>query len=261
LASHGFIVVAVDDIVHWQPLTGDEAKAQSAAMPTISVENWDRFRPVAALRAGIAARLGSKMIDALASSEPFDRSIDFDKIGAIGYSFGGATAAQLSRADKRIKAIVNFDGSLYGDAERLGVDVPYVMFFSDFKYPSEYELTRGDGPTQVDALLKKEAVAHQILQSAKPDNWTYVVKHTVHEDFCDRMLKPPIEAALRARRLTGAKTWSELNKYLVAFFDRYLLHSDGRLLGTAPFAEIRPFLETLTPPAQSLKSASIRKVF
>lgn len=248
LASHGFIVATIDDIVHSAPLRGDEEKARISDIPTSSVLDFDKYRPTAALRAAVAAREASKIISALGDATPFGKRLDLDRVGAIGFSFGGATAAQLSRTDRRIKAVVNFDGSVYGDAEHFGVDVPYLMFFSDIKYPTEYELTRAAAHVQIDALLDKEAIEHQIMQAERPNNWSYVVKHTVHEDFCDKLVKPSLVTAFQYRPIDRTKTWSELNKYVVAFSNRFLLGSPEPLIGTAPYPEIRPFLEALAPP-------------
>lgn len=249
LASHGFIVATVDDIVHAPRLPGREGTAQASEIPGDSMESFEAYRPVAALRAELAAKSGSAIIDAFQNIPVFGQRVDMAKVGAVGFSFGGATAAQMSSDDRRIKAVVNFDGSLYGRPERGNVEVPYMMFYSGWTYPTCEELLHSDFATRINSVLTVESVAHQIRQATLPNNWTFTVKGTVHDDFADKLAKPPWKAAFDKTAINRAKTWSEINRYVVAFFNRFLLGENQPLLTEpAPFAEIRPFMENQAPP-------------
>jgi len=205
--------------------------------------------PVAARRAKLAADSAAQAIDALQRDPRLARVTDFRTIGAIGYSFGAATAAQLSRDDSRIRGVVNFDGSLYGDAETIGVDVPYLVFFSDWAYPTPEELNADSIAVRSNAVLCKEAFEHQLRQSALPNNWTFQVLNTEHADFADELAVPPL-SALRGERLDRAKVWSALNQLISAFFRKSLLGTDEPSLAKVEFEGIRPFLERMAPPPQ-----------
>lgn len=56
--------------------------------------------------------------------------LDLDRVGAFGWSFGGAAAIQLTRADSRIRAAVNHDGQLFGDVRETGTDKPVMLLHS-----------------------------------------------------------------------------------------------------------------------------------
>jgi predicted dienelactone hydrolase len=61
----------------------------------------------------------------------FHKRLDLSRIGMMGWSFGGATAKQMSRNDPRVKAVVCQDGQLFGDVRDKGylasvyVDAPW----------------------------------------------------------------------------------------------------------------------------------------
>jgi hypothetical protein len=53
----------------------------------------------------------------------FYKRLDLSRIGMMGWSFGGATAMQMSRNDPRVKALVDQDGQLFGDVRDKGTSV------------------------------------------------------------------------------------------------------------------------------------------
>ena len=57
--------------------------------------------------------------------------IDRDRVGAFGHSNGGATAADLMLADRRIRAGVNMDGGIYGPVLERGLDRPFGIMMGD----------------------------------------------------------------------------------------------------------------------------------
>jgi hypothetical protein len=58
---------------------------------------------------------------------PFYRRLDLDRIGATGWSFGGAAAIQMTRDDRRVKAAVDQDGQLFGDVREKGTSRPVML--------------------------------------------------------------------------------------------------------------------------------------
>ena len=104
IASHGFIVVAVP----YPPVTIEDNPDYLVALPIIAKGMTD---VVDRIHAGIDSTLARA---------------DANRIGAIGHSFGGGAAA-LACADRRIKAAVDFDGSLYGRVVHDGVRCPFLL--------------------------------------------------------------------------------------------------------------------------------------
>lgn len=56
---------------------------------------------------------------------------DGQKVGALGFSLGGAVATELCKIDSRCQAVANLDGGLYGDRFRERIPVPYLMVYSE----------------------------------------------------------------------------------------------------------------------------------
>ena len=55
---------------------------------------------------------------------PFRGRLDLDKIGAVGHSLGGASAAQFCHDDARCAAGVDMDGRLFGTVVTEGAPAP-----------------------------------------------------------------------------------------------------------------------------------------
>ena len=113
LASHGYVVVGMDHPGDTQILDLGDGRLvppviEQASEETIAIRERDmRF---------VLSRLGSlRGIGRL----------DLDRIGAFGHSNGGATALNAMLADRRIRAGVDIDGSLYGPATRRALDRPF----------------------------------------------------------------------------------------------------------------------------------------
>jgi len=113
LASHGYVVVGMDHPGDTQILDLGDGQLvppviEQASEETIAIRERDmRF---------VLSRLGSlRGIGRL----------DLDRIGAFGHSNGGATALNAMLADRRIRAGVDIDGSLYGPATRRALDRPF----------------------------------------------------------------------------------------------------------------------------------------
>lgn len=60
----------------------------------------------------------------------FQGRIDLNHMGAMGHSFGGATAFNTTYLDHRIKAGINMDGSLYEVENRDVIKKPFMFIRS-----------------------------------------------------------------------------------------------------------------------------------
>ncbi|THC94917.1 hypothetical protein EYZ11_005600 [Aspergillus tanneri] len=58
----------------------------------------------------------------------FRRYLNLNRVAAIGHSFGGATAAQVTQNDTRFAGGLNFDGNLYGPVVKTGLNKPFINF-------------------------------------------------------------------------------------------------------------------------------------
>jgi dienelactone hydrolase len=127
LASHGFVVVAVDhpyvsgavlrsdgSLADFVPPTDfEEQQAFDAqAFPTVVAD----LRFVAGQLAAMSERGGA-----------LEGAIDLSRMGALGHSFGGAAAIATCRADTRLAACANLDGSMRGDVTDAPVASPILI--------------------------------------------------------------------------------------------------------------------------------------
>jgi dienelactone hydrolase len=65
-------------------------------------------------------------------SSPFHRRLDGRRVGALGHSLGGSTAARAARLDRRLDAAADLDGSLFGDwTARTGSRTPFMLLAAE----------------------------------------------------------------------------------------------------------------------------------
>ena len=130
LASHGFAVIALDDVTHETPslpaLAGPLDLSSDSAYASTLVRAARKLR--------YSSNRVSDILDRLLTSGspvPADlaRRLDETRIAAMGYSFGGAIAYDVARTDARFRAAINLDGWLFTDHHRVttGRHVPYLL--------------------------------------------------------------------------------------------------------------------------------------
>ena len=247
LASHGFTVAAVGSPDHlgiWRSpnrktlnldgpldLSSDEAAATTLAIGTYNVE--------------IRAKELQRALDALAAldaNDPtgrFSGRLRIDRVGAFGFSFGGAVAAEASRLDVRIGAVMNMDGWLFGPVQCDGVSVPYLVFSDDSPLPASDDAASDDPARRNFALVMGRDWNLMRRNFARHGGDYLTLKGAIHADFSDqgllswRLRWPDAIAPSRASTIIRA--------YAVAFFGHRLRGDQvGVLAGAdAPFPEVR----------------------
>jgi len=149
----------------------------------------------------------------------FAGKLDLERVGVFGHSFGGTTAVKVCMMDGRLKAGVNMDGAQFGQVEDLQ---------DKFLQQPLMEMTSDEGIPGINDFM-----------FARVANWTYRVKikGSRHQNFTDIPLYAPF--LYRTERIAGAidpkRMETIVNRYLLAFFDKYLKGIDSRLLsGSIP---------------------------
>jgi hypothetical protein len=133
LASHGYIVASVDHIDCHCTVFPD---ARGAVYPP----------PISDLVALIRSRTND-MEFLLAALAQFDSSdavlagrLDLGKTGAMGWSFGGSTVAELARVDSRIKCAALLDPAIdptyVPDLASVGLQKPFLTMSDTLRNPS-----------------------------------------------------------------------------------------------------------------------------
>ncbi|GAA0228969.1 hydrolase [Cryptosporangium japonicum] len=137
LAGEGYLVVTIDHVHDARVVEMPDGHVETSALPELTPAN-----ELAVTTRAIEARVADTrfVLDQLAA---LDRGIvpggvalprglrgAFDEraIGMLGHSDGGATTAAAMRADRRIAAGVNLDGTLWTAAAQQGSDRPMLLF-------------------------------------------------------------------------------------------------------------------------------------
>ncbi len=233
LASHGFVVAACDDIAAdpaTDPDRGVSFELTSDAATAASIERAGRHavaqagRLLAVLRA-LEAGQEAGQSPALAGR------LDLARVGVLGYSIGGASALTAALADRRIVAVINVDGGLFGPpAEEIGV-ASYFLISSREAFPTDAELKSPDAFTRNYAMISALDIPRNRRRMERPGGYWVQLPAAGHADLSDELFQPSQHTLLRTNARRRALL-SAIEDFEVAFFT-------GILKGeTAPFAAL-----------------------
>ena len=217
LASHGFIVVSS---AHGGT-AGMELPDGTLVRPKLEFHlSGNDTNPIAVAVFQDQTRDLQFVIDELKrlnTHDPFFAGrFDLDRIGVFGWSYGGASAAELCNVDRRCQAGVALDPGGHPDLSSLHFQKPFLVLA---------------GPHGA------AAGARQMFEQMNRDAWFIQFRDAGHDEFGD--------AAGFFRPSRTGRTQALVRTYLVSFFTRYLKGQDGKGLD-APLPnhpEIEVFLK------------------
>lgn len=155
--------------------------------------------------------------------ELFYQRLDLSRIGMMGWSFGGATAVQMSRNDPRVKAVVDQDGQLFGDVRDKGTSRPFMLMHHGGEdkppKPEQAEVMK-----EMIALTK--AYDKSLLEHSTNDWYEVTIANTQHGHFSDFLLFFP----RNPKELDPRRAHEIITAYTLAFFDKYLRGKNSDLL-------------------------------
>jgi uncharacterized repeat protein (TIGR03803 family) len=247
LASWGYVVVGLD--------TSDTFVS---VFPSGAVVNGQSTPTIAGYKADIEGRLLDMeyVLDELAILNIDDRRLggrlDLDIVGALGWSLGGVSVAELCLRDPRCKAAAGLDGAFFVETNLLTqpLSVPYLSFRSD------------DGPDPDPAIYilygrpdnRQEIYNEQVTNAY----WLKLVS-CVHGSFADFGLI--VDSAslqgfwgipMSGQLLSGARVSAVVRAYLLSFFNKFLKGQDDHLLDapSPAYPEVMQFLSKSGFPVQ-----------
>ncbi|KAI0011242.1 hypothetical protein F4779DRAFT_573945 [Xylariaceae sp. FL0662B] len=146
--------------------------------------------------------------------------IDTTRIGAFGYSLGGAAAVGSMYSDDRIASGINLDGEFFGiaalNSSKADVKKP-VFLLGNENHTSEneaYDVTWGTFPPWQTGYFRR-----------------MLVTGTTHHDFCDGTFWKTIDGSDPSTGpIDGNRQVKILNAYVKAFFDLTLLGQNSPIL-------------------------------
>lgn len=229
LASHGYIVAALDDPSH-HPLPPGETDQQAvrSSLDYSGDAALDASLQRAGRRTELAAATSTLVIDELARTAPFAEAIDFTRVGAIGLSFGGGTAVALAHADERIAAVVNLDGSTYGAAGAAGVSVPYLFVFSDAALMPADAVNSPTEWIRYEARLTRLEMQRVEAMAERPGHFALVMPDVAHTELGDRLVRPAFSALGKADDRDRTARWEALDTVVRDFLDKNLRNASGQ---------------------------------
>jgi len=175
------------------------------------------------------------------SGQRFYNRLDLDKIGMLGWSFGGAASAQLCRDDSRLKAGVNCDGRLFGDVWETGIDKPFMIFSSERTFLSKEENEKRDFDHSFYLKFMKVGPERRtsFINKSNNDIFYIDISRSTHADFSDLILFYP----RRPKSIETNLCQEIVNTYILSFFDKYLRSIDNELLDKVPskYTEVKFF--------------------
>jgi hypothetical protein len=251
LASHGYVVVGSDSphttpgvaypdgrIVMQTPAGHPSENAPGPISDLAPGQPNDFYLPV--LETWVQDnRFILDRLHALNDMDPagrFTHRLDLASVGALGHSFGGATALQFCREDSRCKTGIDLDGMTLGDVNRRGVGKPFLFLFAD--RPLFDDLTPDEqGRIFLGALRR--------IRESIPERPSLLLLHGAqHYNFFDQalLMEPTIPRWFGATgSLDQTRVLLVTRRYVRAFFDTHLKGARDRLLdGPSPdFPEMR----------------------
>ena len=178
LASRGYVVVGADHPGFSETMgfpDGYQFKADNMLAPKETgnfredvLKNWD-WLGNEVLPTWIAD--ATYTLDKIAeldrtTGQLFHKRLDLSRIGMMGWSFGGATAMQMSRVDPRVKAVVDQDGQLFGEVRDKGTSRPFMLMHHGLE-------DKPPKPEQSDVMKE---------MTAKTNEWDRsLIEHSTHE--------------------------------------------------------------------------------
>jgi dienelactone hydrolase len=153
----------------------------------------------------------------------FYKRLDLGRVGMMGWSFGGATAIQMSRTDPRVKAVVDQDGQLCGDVRDKGTARPFMLMHHGLE-------DKPPKPEQADVMKEMVAMTRawdrSLIDHSTNDWYEITIAKTQHGHFSDFLLffrRNPAE-------LDPKRAHEIITAYTLAFFDKYLRGQNSDLL-------------------------------
>ena len=211
LVSQGYIVIAPDHTYDANITIfgdGNTIDYDSELPMDVSAEEfWSVRLPQINTRASDI----SFVIDQLQTMKNYNvyNSINFNKIGVFGHSFGGATSVVSSWNDTRISACLNLDGwfvPIVDDIINTGIKIPFCYIGQE---------SWGEDTINYDKLNK-------FYSNCTADTYILKIKGTKHFDYADMPHFSSIGRMITSGKEVDKEFAKRLSYLIAGFFDEYL---------------------------------------
>ena len=214
LASEGYIALAIDHAYDANITLfddGGEADYRSGAEGELNAhEFWALRIPQINTRTEDVSFILNHIGNLQEEKGSFWQSIDLDRIGIMGHSFGGATSIVASSRDKRLDACINLDGWM--------VPVESSIIQSGMKIPFLY-IGRPKWETELNYMKLDSLIFASTAPSEK-----LILPGTKHFDYSDTPQFSPMARKVGvAGKMSAEAIRDTLNTRIFHFFGTYLV--------------------------------------
>jgi hypothetical protein len=263
MASHGFIVVAIDhpydsDLVVFPDGRRIPASKEACLLDFTSEDALALSRHKVERRLAVRVADTLFVLDQLERWNKTDRAsrffgrMDLRHIGMIGHSFGGAVTAEVCRVDSRVRAGVNMDGSMFGTVKTAGVPKPFLFMFDATPRPSKAELESPVGTVRR-AARELEGDYEDIDRSmSRYGGYFLQVPGLEHMNYTDYPLYSQFKSWSGAGAIDIRRAHELTNRITLAFFRRELLND----VSTSVEAAVRDYPDAIFRWQSAAVSAS-----
>ena len=214
LASEGYIALAIDHAYDANITLFDDGGAadyRSGAEGELNAQEFWALRiPQINTRAEDVSFVLNHIGNLQEEKDSFWQSIDLDRIGIMGHSFGGATSIVASSRDKRLSACINLDGWMVPVESSIiqsGMGIPF-LFMGRPKWNTELNYLK------LDSLISASDAPSEKL----------ILPGTKHFDYSDTPQFSPLARKIGvAGKMSAEALRDTLNTRILHFFDTYLV--------------------------------------
>jgi len=250
LASHGFVVVAIDHTYNSGPTAFPDGRVIGLQHDR-DIDNFNGVTLQQQIAYGdaevhVQADDDILALDYLAKAaeeadSPWFHRVDTNNAGAFGHSFGGAVSAQASYQDPRIKAAINLDGWVFGDVATHGLEKPFMIMYEDYPAPTQSQLNSSDHQTRLYAELCVLDLNHMMRTLQQNSGYLLKLLGSRHNNFRDRALYSPVRRLSEAGTISPQLAHRIVEAYTLQFFSHYLFNQPAPLLMQqgSPFKEVQ----------------------
>ena len=223
LASHGYVVAAADHVGNTAADFAERAKRIAAGETLTPQQSEARLREIIADRVPDLRFLLDRML-AGALDDLADR-IDGERIGVIGWSFGGWAALATLEVDDRFGAVLALAPA--GNSKPLPGIIPVTLSFSWKRdVPALYLVAERDRFTPLPG-------EYELFERTPSRKQMFILRGADHQHFADQIDEPGLCSPEQAHLFTRALG--------LAHFEAALNKNDGaaRFMMTDPVARLR----------------------
>jgi predicted dienelactone hydrolase len=226
LASHGFVVIGCDDFASDPALDPERGLSLELGSDTALKATIERGGRHVLMQA-------DRLLDVLRALEAgqfpsLAGRLDLTRIGAMGFSVGGAAVVQAGLMNHRIAAVLNIDGALFGPpAEQIGPQA-YLLLSSREAFPTEAEANSPDPAVRNYAYLSSVDIPRNMRRIEQPHNYWVMMQPADHDDLSDGLFTRRRNRLFRTNFQRSAMK-EYIERLEVAYFRDTLLGDDTAL--------------------------------